>query len=882
MVVKDIVPVWSQIPSEVLQGVASNEQTGLTPEQVREQQSLYGRNEVTKKTTHNPFQILLRQFQSPLIFILVLAVVATLLLAEYLDAFIISLAILTNAGLGFYQEFKAERTIQQLQSFISVRTRVIRGGREQEIDAHDVVVGDIVHLTLGNRVPADGRLLKVSGLQIDEAILTGESLPELKSVESVTETTILADRTSMVYGGTLVTEGSGLYVVTAIGMNTEFGQVARLVIDTEHEKTPIQKAVHHLAWIIAVAISLVVMGVFALGVSRGETVFDMFMISVAVAVGAIPEALPIGLTAVLAVGVERLARRKGVMRSLSAAETLGSTTVIMTDKTGTLTEAKLQLVQVLTKADLETGATTDLADALTPEQSDILYSALFATDVAIENEEEEVASWRLVGNPLERTIVQTAGRFGLSVQDRLKRVSVLGFSSKHKFSVSTAPLRLQSDITGQRFGIAEVVMGAPDIILDRSNGTLEEKELMQSRLKELSYAGKRVLGIAVRYRKEGDNNSESISPDSVSDLILVGVLAFFDPVRASVPQAVQAIEEYGVRVMIATGDLPGTAVAVAKALGWTVPTEAVLTGEELSQLSDSELTERIRTVKICARVTPADKLRIAQCLQAQGEIVAMTGDGVNDAPSLKAVDIGIAVGSGSDVAKGVSDLILLDDNFGTIVAAIEEGKRVLANIRKTFVYLMSNSLDEVVLISGSLIVGLALPLSAMQIIWVNFFTGSLPAIAYAFDNQTEQKKKKTSREKIISRRIKALVISIGVSVSLLLFTLYYVLSQTTLSAEYVRTFIFACFSMYILFIAFSLRNLETPIWSYSPFSNRFLNIGVLVGVGLTLTTIYVPFMQTIFATTALPLTWWWGVVVWLVFTILLVESCKWLAGRLSP
>lgn len=878
---KTLNPIWSKDIQDVLDLVSSNQLNGLTSVQVDELQRLHGRNEVTKKAPHSFGRILLRQFQSPLIFILILAVVATLALGEYFDALIIALAILINTGLGFYQEYKAERTIQQLQSFISVRSRVIRDGREQEIDAHDVVVGDVIHLTMGSRVPADGRLLQVSGLQVDEAILTGESLPEVKEIDVVPENTVLADRTNMVYGGTMVSEGSGLYVVTAIGMDTEFGQIARLVVDTESEKTPIQKAVHHLAWIIAVAILVIVAGVFALGIVRGETVFDMFMISVAVAVGAIPEALPIGLTAILAVGVERLAKRKGVMRNLAAAETLGSTTVIMTDKTGTLTEAKLQLVNILSTNQLLSNIQQNLSDNLTLEQQDILYTAMFATDVAIENKSEAPAKWRLVGNQLEQTIVQTAGLFGLAVNDRLKRSSRLGFNSKHKFSVSAAPLRLKSDVTGRRFGAAEIVLGAPDIILERCVLSSEDREILLHRLQDLSYDGKRVLGIAVRYVDENPNHDQNLAPDEVTELTFVGALAFFDPVRKSVPQAVQAIESYGVRVLIATGDLPGTAVAVAQALGWSVPPEAVLTGEELSKLSDDQLSKRIKTIKICARVTPADKLRVAQCLQAQGEVVAMTGDGVNDAPSLKAVDIGIAVGSGSDVAKGVSDLILLDDNFGTIVAAIEEGKRVLANIRKTFVYLMSNSLDEVVLISGSLIVGLALPLSAMQIIWVNFFTGSLPAIAYAFDNQVQIKNQKGGREKIINRRVKTLVLSIGVSVSLLLFALYFVLSNTAHNDEYVRTFIFACFSMYILFIAFSLRNLDESITHYNPFGNNFLNIGVVIGVGLTLTTIYVPFMQGVFSTTALPSSWWFGVGLWLLFTIVLVEGCKWMVRFLK-
>jgi len=874
---------WATEIDTVIADYSSDAETGLADDVVQERQKQYGKNVVDAKRGAGPWQILYRQFQSPLIFILLLAVVATLALAEYVDAAIVMLAILVNAGLGFYQEFRAERAVEHLQSFITVRTRVIRNGREQEIDAHDIVPGDIVHLTINSRVPADGRIITEQGLRVDEAVLTGESLPVTKEAGVLEVNAVLSERKNMVYGGTLVTEGSAIMLVVATGAATEFGKIATLVGTTEREATPLQKAVHKLAWLIAGVITVLVSGVFALGVARGESVFDMFLVSIAVAVGAIPEALPIGLTAVLAVGVERLAKRKGVMRNLTAAETLGSTTVVITDKTGTLTQAKLDLVSIYSLPELldtTEVAVSKSAMALTAEQKDILYTALLATDVVIENTEDEPIEWRIAGSPIEATLVRSAASQGFTVADAGKTVSVLPFNSHNKFSVSSGPLRLQTMVSGQRFGNARIIIGAPDVLLKRANITKDEYLKLLKRLDNESHAGRRLLGVAVMYLPETEISSESIKAEVVEDIQFLGVAAFVDPVRIEVPEAIKKIEHFGVRVIIATGDLPGTAVAVARQLGWEVLPHEVITGDVFATLSDEELEQALTQVKIFARVTPADKLRVAKALQARGEVVAMTGDGVNDAPSLKAVDIGIAVGSGSDVAKGVADLILLDDNFNTIVSAIEEGKRVMRNIRKTFVYLMSNSLDEIFLIGGSLIAGIALPLTAMQIIWVNFFTGSIPAVAFAFDSDEVTGKKHKGPETIINAEVKYITLVVGVSTSILLFAMYYYLTTTQYPPEEIKTFIFVCFSVYILLVAFSLRSLSLPIWQYNPFTNKVLNVGVVAGLVLTLATVYVAPLQSIFSTISLSLFWWGWVAVWVVFAMGFVELVKWGVGKM--
>ena len=874
---------WSHSVEEVVTVLETDVKNGLTDDEVAKRKKEFGSNDVEDAHVSSDLVMLARQFKSPLIIILLLAAGATFFLKEWFDASIIILAILVNAVLGFYQENKAENAISHLRSFIKVRVRVIRNGKELEVNAKDVVPGDLVHLTLGSRVPADGRIISERNLRIDEAVLTGESLPVSKHSNVLPEATLLADRVNMAFGGTLVAEGNGLMIVTGTAMNTEFGKIANLVGVTKKEQTPIQKSVAELSWIITILASLLVVVVFGLGISRGESFVDMFLISVAVAVGSIPEALPIGLTAVLAVGVERLAKRKGIMRNLTAAETLGSTTVVMTDKTGTLTEAKLQLVDILTVNNIRQHHVASVTDSLSLKQKDLLHVAAMGSDVIVENPNDEIDMWRVAGSSLEATILKNAAKYKVaslaSLTDQKRKV-VIPFNSKNKFSVCESLLDLQSDLTSRKKGYAQIIIGAPDILLKRSTLSKDDYLTLLESIEKYSLEGRRMVGVAVSYLNKAGQTHGRYKPDEIKDIEFIGLLSFFDPVRKEVPEAIKKIEKFGVRVVIATGDLPGTAMAVARQLGWEIKESEVLTGDAIGQMDDSELRDSLSHVKIFARVAPKDKLRVAKLFQSRGEVIAMTGDGVNDAPSLKAVDIGIAVGSGSDVSKGVADLVLLDDNFNTIVAAIEEGKRVLKNIRKTFVYLMSSSLDEVILIGGSLLLAIPLPLTAVQIIWVNFFTGSLPAIAFAFDKDIDEAHtKKQHKDKIINSEVRALTTLVAIITSGVLFLLYYLLLKTDFDLLMIKTFVFVCFASYILFISYSFRNLQKSIFYYNPFSNQLLNVGVVVGLVLLLATVYVPFLQTVFHTTALNAIWLVGIFAWVAGNMLFVETIKWFFYR---
>jgi len=869
---------WSDSPSDLETTLSTNLASGLTEDAAQKRLLKVGENVFKAKDKNGPIKIFFRQFVSPLIIILCVAVVITASLQEWLDTIIIAFAVLVNAILGFVQEYKAEKAIDSLSSYIKHRTRIIRAGREYEIDPRFIVPGDLIHITNGTRITADARIIREINLTADEAILTGESLPVDKITEPLQLDTSLPERTNMVFAGTLGVGGSAYAIVTATGYATEIGMLARLVDETEAEKTPLQQSLAKLTWAIIVLTAVAVTILFIVGIVQDREFQEMLILSIAVFVGSVPEALPIGLTSILAVGVERIAKKKGILRSLTAAETLGSTTLIITDKTGTLTQADMRLVDIDTFDQLVapdfTPSNYDKQFAL--PQKEILTLARAACDVAIENPEDDYKSWVISGDDLEANIVTAAGAHGIieTTADRSDIQIRIPFSSKYKFSVTRIPSTLLPSHL-QQFADPHVVMGAPDIIINRAHLTAAQREELLESVKAHSRYGRRVLGIGLL---TPHTEPSSITIDHVKDVTFLGILSFHDPIRPEVAESLRRINAYGTRVIMATGDLPGTAMAVANEIGWDVTDANILTGKQLQQLSDDQLIAMLDKIHIYARVTPKDKLRITKLHQAQGEIVAMTGDGVNDSPSLKAANIGIAVGSGSDVAKSVADLILLDDNFKTIVSTIEEGKQILANIKKMFVYLMSNALDELILVGGAIIAGVALPLTAVQIIWVNLFTGSLPAIAFAFDRQKMKETPETSR-KLFDKRVLFLTIFIGVVISLMLLALYLVLLRNGVDVDLARSIIFASFGTYTLFISFSFRDLSRPIYGYSLTENKLLVYGVGIGLMLMVATFTVPFLRNIFDVQALPLPWLGFIVIWIIMNIAVVESAKWFANK---
>lgn len=845
---------WNIPHEEVISQMETNIDMGLSEAEAEDRLRIYGNNTIETHTHSSWFSIFIRQLASPLILILMGAVVVTLFIGHFHDAGFISIAVIVNTLLGFYQEHKAEKAIHELKTYLRQRARVIREGKEYDKDVEGFVPGDVVRISQGNRVPADGRLIFTNDLQVDEAVLTGESLPVVKTVEPVSEDATLGDQTCMVFAGTLVTQGVGTLVVCRTGKDTEFGKIASLIASNEHEETPLQKAIKHFSIKASIILGTLTLTVFTVGIFSGYSVLQMFLTSVAIAVSAIPEGLPIALTVILSVGVQRMAHRKGVVRKLVAAETLGGTTIILTDKTGTLTEARMELT-----------ATIPLD---TIDENTLLVRGLLSTRVIIENPDEDPIHWRMDGTIMEKALVKGAGLLNIRTDNNTPSevIQSLPFNAVNKFSASLVREGSSHMVT---------VFGAPDILLSHTSLSTEEKNNIHARIEELASTGKRILGIGHKNVELSDNFSITKDLD-ISSLTLDGLFVFNDPVRAGVKDALMRVTKAGVRTVLMTGDHVGTAKAIAKEVGFTIDEKSVLDASELRTLSEEDLKARLPFLQVVSRVTPFDKLRIAKLYQEAGEVVAMTGDGVNDAPSIKQADVGIAMGSGTEVSRSVADLVLLDDNFETIVAAIEEGRQIMGNIRKVLVYLLSNVTDGLILIGGSLVFGLTLPLNPLQILWVNFFSGSFPAIALAFEREDgvlHSKPQKMSGG-LFSPLMKFLILTIGISTSALLFVLYWGLLILGFEEQLVRTFIFASFATYTLFVSLSIRSLEKSIFSYPLLSNTYLLWGIGIGLTLTALGIYLPILQSLFQTVPLPFTWVLAVFSLGILNIAIIETGK--------
>ena len=845
---------WNLPHKDVIELFETDTEKGLSSSDVNKRLEVFGRNTFESGKKTSKLTIFLSQLKSPLILILIAAGIITLVISHFSDAVFIFIAVIVNSILGYWQENKAERALAELKTYLKQRARVIRDGKEREIDAEEIVPGDIIRLAQGDRVPADARLVFVNDFQVDESVLTGESLPVSKLLNEVSGFATVADQTSMIFAGTLVTQGVSSAVVCRTNASTELGKIASLIANSEDEKTPLQKAITKFSIFLSILLGILTLAVFVIGILSGRPGLEMFLTSVAIAVSAIPEGLPISMTVILAIGVERMAKRKGVVRKLIAAEALGGTTVILTDKTGTLTMAKMVMSKVI---------------PFRLNEEKILTLALANTEVLVENPEDQPESWRMNGKIMETSLVRSIALRGVpftEITDKSHVLQSIPFNAAQKFSASLIKESGKHLI---------VLFGAPDILLKHSSLSYEEKADILEKINELASSGERVLGLATKEVQPEKDFSFSKDFNPV-DFAFDGLITFRDPVRTGIKDTIARVGQAGIKTIIMTGDHRGTALAVAREIGMDINELSVLDASELATMSDTELKVRLPQVTVISRVTPSDKLRITKLFQELGEVVAMTGDGVNDAPAIKQANVGIAMGSGTEVAQSVADLVLLDDNFETIVAAIEEGRQILGNIRKVLVYLLSNTADGLILIGGSLLVGIPLPLNALQILWVNFFTDSFPAVAFAFEKEGDSLRHKPNGKKMVlfNPLMKFLILVIGLSTSAFLFVAYYILLKLGYDPVIVRTFTFAAFGTYTLLVAFSVRSLDQSILSYSLFSNRYLTGGIFIGFVLMAVAIYVPVLQTLFGTVSLPLNWILGVFFIGLSNIIFIEIAK--------
>ncbi len=740
-----------------------NPQSGLPPEEITRRQQQYGTNKLPTGAKVSLLQLIFSQFKNIMVIVLTLAAVVSLFLGDVKDVIVILLIVIANAALGTYQEYQAEQALAALSSMQVPQVRVRRQSEVRIVSAQDLVPGDIVLLNEGDGVPADGRLLVSVNLQIEEATLTGESQAVFKNTQPIDQDGVgIGDRHNMVFMGTSVNSGRGEMLVTATGLQTELGKIASLLIDVKETKTPLQKRIDKLGILLVRGAVGVVFIVFIAGVVRGIAVSEMLLTAISLAVAAVPEGLTAVITVALSLGAARMVKRHALIRRLPAVETLGSVTTICSDKTGTLTRNQMTAtllalpghddVEITGVGYLPEGEFVERTDNRTTRQINpredltvgrFLRAMALATDAYLEKEED--GEFEVVGDTTEGALLVAAQKVGWTreeLEHELPRVAELPFSSERK--AMTTIHAVKNDEVRKHFSdhpYLLITKGAPDRLLEWASGehmpdgtvplTAERRQVWQEEIDELAKKGLRVLGAAYRPL---DQLPEQIDEKIERDLNLLGLIGILDPARPEARDAVKTAQAAGIRTIMITGDHALTAQAIASDLGIVAQAAHAVTGTEIEMMSDTQLTETLKTHNVFARVAPEHKLRLVKILQAQGEVVAMTGDGVNDAPALKQADIGVAMGiTGTDVSKGAADMVLTDDNFASIVSAVEEGRTIYDNIRKFVLFLLSSNIAEILVMFVGILMGLPVPLLAIQILWVNLITDGLPAIALGFD-----------------------------------------------------------------------------------------------------------------------------------------------------
>ncbi len=823
---------------------------GLAPEEAATRLK-QGGNRIPAPERESFLIRLLRQFTSPITLVLVLAVFAMLFLGHLTDTVVIGIALFVNVVIGLVQEGRASKAFEALKEGEAKFAVVFRNGEPKRIPAEELVLGDLVALSTGDAVPADIRLIETHGLMVNESALSGEWMAVEKNTTVALPEAPLVERAGMAYAGTLIAAGAGKGIVVAVAGDTELGQIAAELGTKDKTVTPLMRDIRQVAHLLLGAVAVILAGILALGALRNLPFEETLFTAIALAVASVPEGLPAAVTVVLALGMERILKQGGLVRNLLAAETLGTTSYILTDKTGTLTEGRMTLETLV-------GMHDTYREGREGEAHQLLLAGVLASNAYVEERQDASEDEKLVvhGRPIEQAIVTLGLQNGIAQHVLLAespRLDELHFDSSRRFG---AMLYEGKD------GPIAYLTGAPELFLEvftkvagKGNTTHAMTEKVRAHFEDaLSSAardGKRVIAAA---RMPFSARSFPNEKDLLSVLThgeFLGLLIFSDVIRAEAKDAIREMQEAGARVVMLTGDNPETALSIAHAVGIALsPDERVYTGVELSKLTDKELVTVLRDHSVFARVAPAEKLRIANVLKDAGEVVAMTGDGVNDAPALRAAAIGIAVGSGTDVAKEASDLVLLDNGFSVINAAIREGRRLRDNFRKIFAYMLSNNFSEVILIAFSLIFALPLPILPTQILWSNLIQGGLMNFAFAFEPLYPDAMKRSPKDpetsRVLSPKLLRLIVLVGTVTSLTLIGVYlYLVFMTSVSVLEIQTLMFIAVSVNCIFMAFSMKSFGTPLWRLPLLSNKFLLVSLLTSSLLLLAVLYVPFLQTL-------------------------------------
>lgn len=860
--------------------------SGLSNEEAKKRLDQYGFNKLPAEKPFSLWLLFLRQFQSTLIYILLIAAAVSFFLQDFINMWVILAAVGLNVIVGFIQEFRAQRALDKLRKVVTQYTTVKRGGHEIQIETKYLVPGDVVVLKAGDKVSADIRLIKEADLKVNEASLTGESFPVSKKIEALPSAVIVAEQKNMIFMGTIIATGSAEGVVAHTGQQTQLGKISILIKSTKEEPTPLQKKLSSLGKTLGVIIMSLSFVIFLAGIILKYDFKEMFTTAVALAVSAIPEGLVVVVTVILAIGMQRILKQGSLVRKLIAAETLGSVTIICTDKTGTLTEGEMKVARIIThnhNLDAANFKINESEKGIAKKTYFVtLKIGLLCSNAYIENPQAALEHRTVIGSPTEKALVYAAQQAGLdqdTVRGENPRLEEIPFDSDKKYMVT-----LHHDKKGKK---TIYYKGAPERILDQSSkidldgrieGLTPKRRLkVQREYEQLSKEGLRILALA--YRPVGRDYIGMHKDENLfSDVIFVGFVGIKDPLRREAAATIDQCKQAGIRTIMLTGDHKLTAQAIAKELDLPSDDQNVIEGEKFEQLDEKELAKKISDISVYARINPQDKLRIVDAWQERGEVVAMTGDGVNDAPALKSADIGVALGSGTDVAKETADLVLLDNNFKTIVRAVEEGRIIYNNIKKVILYLMSDGFSEMVIIIGGLFLGWPLPLLAAQILWINLISDGFPNIALTMelgDKDIMKQKPVSPKKPIIDSEIKFLIILISVLSGLLALGIFYWVWKTTGDLEKARTMTFAAVAVNSLLYVFSCRSMRLFIWQKKMFSNKYLIIAVFMGFLLQLVAIYVPFFQNIFQTISLNLADWLIVFSVGFIDILAIEISKW-------
>ncbi len=798
----------------------SNEQ-GLSNEEVKGRQQQCGFNVLPEKPPPSQFYLIVQQLKNPFVYVLLFAATLTLIIGHFSDAFIIFLAVLINTILGFVQESRASNALYSLKHYITNKAIVIREGKRITINTKEIVSGDLVILNQGAKIPADGKLTFANRLYVDESLLTGESLPVDKT------------KGDAVFMGTTVSSGQAVLLVEAIGATTKMGAIA-MQIQEKEDDTPLQLQLKMFSKQLVFIICALTIIVFILGILYRFSMIEIFGTSIALAVSSIPEGLLVSLTVVLAIGMQKIIRHRGLVRKLSAAETLGGVTTICVDKTGTLTQGKMDVVNCI-------------------------------------GNEKKLAEQVLLANDLDDPIVISAFEWGRTIINDFvsehPRLDSIPFSSKERFFIS---LHKWSENNNVLF-----VNGAPELVLEWTTlSEIEKKEIIAT-IDSLTKQGKRLIGFA---RKDVSLNKKNLeTKDAKEGLAWVGMLAFSDPVRLGVKEALELAMAAGIKTTVITGDYPKTSEFVLSELGISISRNEIMVGSELEQLTVEGLAQKVKSIRLFARTTPDQKLMIVEAMKKNGEIVAMMGDGVNDAPALHKADIGIVVGEATDVAKESADLVLLDSNFATIIGAIEEGRAMFDNIRKIILYLMSDAFSEIIVIIGGITLGLPLPVTAVQILWINLVSDGFPDLALTIDPKRAnimKEKPRPSGERLVNTWMITLICLVSIVAGLIALSSFVIIYKTTGDIILARSVAFITLGLNSLVYVFSVRALMTPFWKNHLFENKWLIIAVLAGLGLQIMPFTTPTLRQFFGLSHLPLLYWLIAIGLSILMFFVIEAFK--------